>query len=220
MYSRRCRQFFEWFFSAAGKFFTIFRFWPFGPHCSVNFQYFPPHLGLFNFSKQIFRYASLAGEGRFGLLGAEGRGARAPSAPSIIRPWTVLSVQWLRVETSSNFFSAMSDSQHDYAKFGTGSKKTLLDDAKAKGMEPRTELLKFHEQFYSSDMWEQLHIIQFTVTPFSFASVAVCSYYILRNSGTMPLLIQPLQTLCHYYFNRPMSFFTTKPGQYRTVYRI
>ena len=46
-------------------FFAFFRFRPFGPRCSVNFQYFGPLLGLLNFSKQIFRCASPAGEGRF-----------------------------------------------------------------------------------------------------------------------------------------------------------
>ena len=59
-------NFFEWFFNVAGKFFAVFRFRPFGPHYSVNFQYFGPHFGLFSFSKQLFRYASPAGEGRFG----------------------------------------------------------------------------------------------------------------------------------------------------------
>uniref|UniRef100_A0A914XIB4 Insulin-degrading enzyme n=1 Tax=Plectus sambesii TaxID=2011161 RepID=A0A914XIB4_9BILA len=46
----------------------------------------------------------------------------------------------------------MSDPKHDYSKFGTGNKTTLLEDAKAKGMEPRTELLKFHKQFYCSNI--------------------------------------------------------------------
>ncbi|KHJ91514.1 hypothetical protein OESDEN_08624 [Oesophagostomum dentatum] len=41
---------------------------------------------------------------------------------------------------------------HDYGKFGTGNKKTLLEDARKKGIEPREALLKFHKQWYSSNI--------------------------------------------------------------------
>nr|CDJ85655.1 Peptidase M16 domain containing protein [Haemonchus contortus] len=41
---------------------------------------------------------------------------------------------------------------HDYGKFGTGSKKTLMDDARKNGIEPREALLKFHKQWYSSNI--------------------------------------------------------------------
>lgn len=41
---------------------------------------------------------------------------------------------------------------HDYGKFGTGNKKTLLEDAREKGIEPREALLNFHKKWYSSDM--------------------------------------------------------------------
>lgn len=41
---------------------------------------------------------------------------------------------------------------HDYGKFGTGNKKTLLEDAREKGIEPREALLKFHKKWYSSDI--------------------------------------------------------------------
>ncbi|VDO85139.1 unnamed protein product [Heligmosomoides polygyrus] len=41
---------------------------------------------------------------------------------------------------------------HDYGKFGTGNKKTLLEDAREKGIEPREALLKFHKQWYSSNI--------------------------------------------------------------------
>ncbi|KIH57932.1 peptidase M16 inactive domain protein [Ancylostoma duodenale] len=41
---------------------------------------------------------------------------------------------------------------HDYGKFGTGNKKTLMDDAREKGIEPREALLKFHKQWYSSNI--------------------------------------------------------------------
>ncbi|RCN36619.1 peptidase, M16 family [Ancylostoma caninum] len=41
---------------------------------------------------------------------------------------------------------------HDYGKFGTGNKKTLMEDAREKGIEPREALLKFHKQWYSSNI--------------------------------------------------------------------
>ncbi|VDN22157.1 unnamed protein product, partial [Cylicostephanus goldi] len=41
---------------------------------------------------------------------------------------------------------------HDYGKFGTGNKKTLMDDAREKGIEPREALLKFHKEWYSSNL--------------------------------------------------------------------
>lgn len=47
----------------------------------------------------------------------------------------------------------MSKPGHDYGKFGTGNKKTLMEDARIKGIEPRKALLEFHKQWYSSNMW-------------------------------------------------------------------
>uniref|UniRef100_A0A8R1HQ00 Insulin-degrading enzyme n=1 Tax=Caenorhabditis japonica TaxID=281687 RepID=A0A8R1HQ00_CAEJA len=41
---------------------------------------------------------------------------------------------------------------HDYGKFGTGNKQTLLVDARKKGIEPRDALLQFHKKWYSSDI--------------------------------------------------------------------
>ncbi|CAI5452084.1 unnamed protein product [Caenorhabditis angaria] len=41
---------------------------------------------------------------------------------------------------------------HDYGKFGTGNKQTLLEDARKKGIEPRDALLNFHKQWYSSNI--------------------------------------------------------------------
>ncbi|KAF1751249.1 hypothetical protein GCK72_017803 [Caenorhabditis remanei] len=41
---------------------------------------------------------------------------------------------------------------HDYGKFGTGNKQTLLEDARKKGIEPREALLQFHKKWYSSDI--------------------------------------------------------------------
>ncbi|WKY12611.1 hypothetical protein Q1695_003870 [Nippostrongylus brasiliensis] len=45
-----------------------------------------------------------------------------------------------------------SKSGHDYGKFGTGNKKTLMIDAREKGIEPRQALLEFHKQWYSSNI--------------------------------------------------------------------
>uniref|UniRef100_A0A158P677 Insulin-degrading enzyme n=1 Tax=Angiostrongylus cantonensis TaxID=6313 RepID=A0A158P677_ANGCA len=41
---------------------------------------------------------------------------------------------------------------HDYGKFGTGNKKTLMEDAREKGIEPREALLTFHKKWYSSNI--------------------------------------------------------------------
>ncbi|CAJ0579250.1 unnamed protein product, partial [Mesorhabditis spiculigera] len=46
----------------------------------------------------------------------------------------------------------MSKPGHDHGKFGTGNKKTLLEDAREKGIEPREALLRFHKQHYSSSI--------------------------------------------------------------------
>lgn len=46
----------------------------------------------------------------------------------------------------------LSKDGHDYKKFGTGNKKTLFVDAKAKGIEPRDALLAFHKKWYSSNL--------------------------------------------------------------------
>lgn len=47
---------------------------------------------------------------------------------------------------------SLSDPKHDYSKFGTGNRKTLLEDAKTKGLDPREELLKFHTKYYSANI--------------------------------------------------------------------
>ncbi len=44
------------------------------------------------------------------------------------------------------------DPEHDYHKFGTGNKVTLDETPKSKGIVVRNELLKFHTQWYSSDI--------------------------------------------------------------------
>ncbi|CAL1267103.1 unnamed protein product [Larinioides sclopetarius] len=41
--------------------------------------------------------------------------------------------------------------EHDYSKFGTGNLETLSIQPKAKGINIRDELLKFHKQFYSAN---------------------------------------------------------------------
>ncbi|MFH4975695.1 hypothetical protein AB6A40_002404 [Gnathostoma spinigerum] len=47
---------------------------------------------------------------------------------------------------------AMSDQSHDYSKFGTGNKQTLVDDAIAKNLDTRKALLDFHRTFYSANI--------------------------------------------------------------------
>ncbi|KAF4527050.1 hypothetical protein B566_EDAN001599 [Ephemera danica] len=41
---------------------------------------------------------------------------------------------------------------HPYSKFGTGNRKTLETDPKSKGINPREQLLKFHDTWYSSNI--------------------------------------------------------------------
>jgi insulysin len=43
------------------------------------------------------------------------------------------------------------NSDHPYSKFFTGNKKTLLDDAKAKGINLRQELINFYNRYYSAN---------------------------------------------------------------------
>uniref|UniRef100_A0A915HZ04 Insulin-degrading enzyme n=1 Tax=Romanomermis culicivorax TaxID=13658 RepID=A0A915HZ04_ROMCU len=47
---------------------------------------------------------------------------------------------------------SLSKQTHAYSKFGTGNRKTLLEDARAKNLDPRRELLKFHDENYSSNL--------------------------------------------------------------------
>ncbi|MFH4976237.1 hypothetical protein AB6A40_002946 [Gnathostoma spinigerum] len=49
-------------------------------------------------------------------------------------------------------FRSLSKPGHDYGKFGTGNKQTLMTDPRKKGIEPREALLKFHKEYYSSDI--------------------------------------------------------------------
>jgi len=48
--------------------------------------------------------------------------------------------------------SCCDDLNHDFAKFGTGSKKTLFDDTKERGVNVRDSLLEFHDKWYSSNL--------------------------------------------------------------------
>ncbi len=41
---------------------------------------------------------------------------------------------------------------HDYAKFSTGNKKTLLENPKSRSIDIRDELIRFHSAFYSSNI--------------------------------------------------------------------
>jgi len=44
------------------------------------------------------------------------------------------------------------DASHPYAQFGTGNLATLWDEPRARGVDIRAELLKFHERYYSANM--------------------------------------------------------------------
>lgn len=47
---------------------------------------------------------------------------------------------------------SLANPEHPYSKFGTGNKKTLLDDPKSKGIDVRDELIKFHGKWYSANI--------------------------------------------------------------------
>lgn len=47
---------------------------------------------------------------------------------------------------------ALTDPKHDYFKFGTGNKETLDTIPKSKGINVRDALLKFHNEYYSSNI--------------------------------------------------------------------
>jgi len=47
---------------------------------------------------------------------------------------------------------AVCNQTHDYAKFGTGDRYTLMEDPLKKGIQVRDELLKFHAKYYSSNI--------------------------------------------------------------------
>ncbi|KRZ79257.1 Insulin-degrading enzyme [Trichinella papuae] len=46
----------------------------------------------------------------------------------------------------------LSNPKHDYNKFGTGTRKTLLDDVLSRGEDPREALLKFYQNHYSANL--------------------------------------------------------------------
>ena len=47
---------------------------------------------------------------------------------------------------------SLSNPDHPYCHFGTGSLETLYDEPKAKGQDIRAELLKFHDNYYSANI--------------------------------------------------------------------
>uniref|UniRef100_A0AAF5PUE9 Insulin-degrading enzyme n=2 Tax=Wuchereria bancrofti TaxID=6293 RepID=A0AAF5PUE9_WUCBA len=82
--------------------------------------------------------------------------------------------QWrmLQVERS------LSKPSHDYGKFGTGNRTTLMVEALKNGIEPRKALLEFHKTYYSSDIMsfailgkESLDQLEQMVTSLSFGNI-------------------------------------------------
>lgn len=47
---------------------------------------------------------------------------------------------------------SLANVKHPYNKFGTGNLKTLVDDPKEKGIDVRSELIKFHQKWYSANI--------------------------------------------------------------------
>ncbi|VBB34049.1 unnamed protein product, partial [Acanthocheilonema viteae] len=82
--------------------------------------------------------------------------------------------QWrmLQVERS------LSKPSHDYGKFGTGNRTTLMIEALKNGIQPRKALLEFHKTYYSSDIMsfailgkESLDDLEQMVTSLSFGNI-------------------------------------------------
>jgi insulysin len=47
---------------------------------------------------------------------------------------------------------SLANPNHEYSRFGTGNKETLLDNPKSLNIDTRQELMKFHQQWYSSNI--------------------------------------------------------------------
>ncbi|VDN07645.1 unnamed protein product [Thelazia callipaeda] len=90
--------------------------------------------------------------------------------------------QWRILQVERLFHLAalrsLSKPSHDYGKFGTGNRTTLMVDALQNGIEPRKALLDFHKTYYSSDIMtcsilgkESLDQLEKIVTSLSFGSI-------------------------------------------------
>jgi insulysin len=49
---------------------------------------------------------------------------------------------------------SLSSRTHAYWRFGTGNLDSLWNEPRKNGLEPRTELLKFHRKYYSSNLFK------------------------------------------------------------------
>ncbi|KAL5021570.1 hypothetical protein ScPMuIL_000725 [Solemya velum] len=96
------------------------------------------------------------------LLGALDRFAQFFLAPLFTESASEREVNAVHSENEKNLQSdpwrihqlarALSDPKHDFSKFGTGNNETLGTKPKELGLDVREELLKFHSNFYSSNL--------------------------------------------------------------------
>ena len=49
---------------------------------------------------------------------------------------------------------SLSSRDHSYWRFGTGNMETLWTEPRKAGLDPRTELLKFHAKYYSANLYK------------------------------------------------------------------
>uniref|UniRef100_A0A0R3RZQ2 Insulin-degrading enzyme n=1 Tax=Elaeophora elaphi TaxID=1147741 RepID=A0A0R3RZQ2_9BILA len=82
------------------------------------------------------------------------------------------------IPSLSLYFRSLSKPSHDYGKFGTGNRTTLMVEALKNGIEPRKALLEFHKTHYSSDVMsfailgkESLDQLEQMVTSLSFGDI-------------------------------------------------
>ncbi len=131
---------------------------------------------------------------------------------------------------------SLCDSSHPYSKFGTGNLKTLWDQPRSKGLDPREELLKFHDRYYSANVMKLVMIGREDLDQLQ--RYAVEKFSEVKNKGVSPpsfpgapLGKEQLQTqvffksvkdvrMLHVIFPIPdqLPHFKTKPAQFLSHY--
>ncbi|KFD65259.1 hypothetical protein M514_00656 [Trichuris suis] len=127
--------------------------------------------------------------------------------------------------------SSLARPDHDYSKFGTGSLKTLFEEPRSRGLDTRNELLKFHRQYYSSNLMslcvlgrESLDELEASITPlfgdvlnkqlerFSWSDQPYSSDILGSRINVVP--IKDLRSM-HIYFpiHDLTSFYKSNPAQ-------
>ena len=72
---------------------------------------------------------------------------------------------------------SLSNPDHPYCHFGTGSLETLYDEPKAKGQDIRAELLKFHDNYYSANIMKLCILGRGKLSSFSYNNYYTCDIF-------------------------------------------